>query len=90
MQVRAGFNLHGNDVGTGFGEVGDVLLRLNDHQVNVQGLLSHRPQRLNNQRSNGDVRNKAAVHHIHMDPIRTGFVHGFHFFAEACEVSRQD
>ena len=42
VQMRAGFNLHGNDVGTGFGEVGDVLLRLNDHQVNVQGLLSHR------------------------------------------------
>ena len=83
MQMRASFNLNRNDVGACFGEVGDVLLRLNNHQVNVQGLLGHRTQRLNNQRSNGDVRNKAAVHDIYMDPICTGFIHGFHLFAEA-------
>ena len=83
MQMWAGFNLNRNDVRAGFGEVGDVVLRLNNHQVNVQGLLGHWTQRLNNQRSNGDVRNKTPVHHIHMDPICPGFVHGFHFCAEA-------
>ena len=83
VQVRAGLNLNRNDVGAGFGEVRDVLLRLNNHQVNVQGLLGHRTQCLNNERPNGDVGNKAAVHHVHMDPISTGFVHGFHFFSKA-------
>ena len=90
VQVGASLNLYGNDVGAGLGEVGDVLLRLNDHQMHVQGLLGHRTQRFNDQRTDGDVGHEAAVHHVHVNPVSTGLVHRLDLFAEAGEVGRED
>ena len=83
MQVRAGLNLNRNDVRTGLGEVGHVLFRLHNHQVDVQRLGRHRPQGLDDQGSNRDVRNEAAVHHVHVDPVGTGLINSADVLAQA-------
>ena len=89
VQMGAGFHLNGNDVSAGFGEVGNVLFRLDDHQVNIQRLLRHRTERLDDQWADGDVGHEAAVHDVDMDPVSAGLIHGFHLVAETCEIGRQ-
>ena len=90
MQVGAGFHLHADDVGTGLGEVGHVALRLDDHQVHVQGLGRDGPQGLHDQGADGDVGHEAAVHHVDVDPVGAGLVDGTDVFAETGEIGRED
>ena len=90
MQVGAGLHLDTDDVGSSLGEVGHVALRLNDHQVHVQGLGRDRAQGLHDQGTDRDVGHEAAIHHIHMDPVGAGLVDGTHVLAKAGEIGRKD
>ena len=67
-------------IGAGVSEGGEIALRLDDHQMNVEGLSRRAADRLQDDRADGDVRNKTAVHHINMDPVRAGGVNGTNFF----------
>ena len=90
MQVGTGFHLHGNDVGAGIGEVGDVVLRLHDHQVHVEGLARNRSQGLHDQGTDRDVGHEAAVHYVNVNPVSACLVDGTHVFAKTGEIGGED
>ncbi len=90
MQVGTGLHLDVKVIGAGLGEVGNILFRLNDHQVNVEGLFGDGPEGLHHQGTDRDVGNEATVHDIDMNPVGTGFIHGADVLAQACEVGGED
>jgi hypothetical protein len=90
MEVAAGLGVHGDHVGAGAREVGDVALGLLDHEVTVEGAGSERAQRLDDERADGDVGDEAAVHDVDVDPVGAGAVEGADLGAEAGEVGAED
>jgi hypothetical protein len=83
MQMWTGLNLDRDDVGAGTGEFRNVPLGLHDHQMHVQRLGRDRSKRLNDQGTDGDVRHKTTIHHVHMDPISTGLINGPHVLTQS-------
>ena len=81
MDCRARLGLHQQMIGAGVGEGGEIVLRLDDHQMNVEGLRRRATDRLQHDRPDGDVRNETAVHHVDMDPVGAGSVDGADLFA---------
>ena len=90
MQVGASFHLNADDVSASLGEVFDVLLRLNNHQVHIQRLAGDRPQGLNDHGANGDVGHEAAIHHIDVNPVGTSLVNGPNVLSKLGKISRKD
>mmetsp|Transcript_27071 Transcript_27071/g.77675 ORF Transcript_27071/g.77675 Transcript_27071/m.77675 type:complete len:244 (-) Transcript_27071:130-861(-) len=79
--------VHGDDVGTGLGKVLHALLGLDNHEVAVQkGVRQLLPQRVHDQGADGDVRDKAPVHDVDVDPVRPGLEHVVDLLAELGEV----
>jgi hypothetical protein len=48
--------------------------------MNIEGLLGEGANGLDDQGPNGNVGNEAAIHHINMDPIGSGFIRCLNFF----------
>ena len=66
------FDVKRHALGAGFGEVFDVLVGIADHQVHI-GHKSARPhQCLDYVRPHRQVRDKVAIHDVHMDQISSG------------------
>jgi hypothetical protein len=51
------------------GKGGEITLRLDDHQMHVEGLCGRAADRLQHHRPDSDVRNKTTVHYVDMDPV---------------------
>ena len=68
--------MDGDDVGTGLGEVCNAELGLDNHQVTIQGLVSHGTQGIYHEWPDGDVGDKPAVHDVDVDPIAAGLIDG--------------
>ena len=90
MDRRAGLGLDQQMIGAGLGEVGEIALRLDDHQMNVERLCRRAADRLQHDRPDGDVGHETAVHHIDMDPVGAGRVDGADLLAQAREIGRQN
>ena len=92
MQVDggAGLGLDQQVIGAGLGEGGEIALRLDDHQMNVERLCRRAADGLQHDRADGDVGHETAVHHVDMDPIGAGRVDGADLLAQAREIGRQD
>jgi hypothetical protein len=75
VEVRARLDVDRQDVGTGPREVGEVTLGLDDHQVDVEegtGLPAKGPERLDDERSDRDVRDETPVHDVDVEPVGSG------------------
>jgi hypothetical protein len=59
-------------VGPGSGEVLEVAFRLDDHQVHVERLRGRAAHRLDERRTEGDVRHEPSVHDVDVDPVGAG------------------
>lgn len=90
VKMRAGFDMHGDDVGACLGEGFEIGIARRDHEMDVERLLGDGPQRLHDVGADGDVRHEMPVHHVDMDPVGAGRLDGADLFAEAREVRRQD
>jgi len=73
----------------GFGEGGEIALRLDDHQMNVERFCRRAPNGLKHDRPDGDLEHETAIHRIDMDPVGAGCVDGAHLLAQASEFGRQ-
>ena len=78
MQVggRALLGVDRDDIRASLGKVRNALLRLDNHQMAIQRLVGDGAERVHNQRSNRDVRDKATVHHVDVHPVAPGLVDG--------------
>ena len=61
--------MEGDDVCTRLGEGFEILFRLHNHQVDIQGFLGFLLNRLNDRDSEGDIGHEAAVHHVTVEPV---------------------
>mmetsp|Transcript_27073 Transcript_27073/g.77682 ORF Transcript_27073/g.77682 Transcript_27073/m.77682 type:complete len:237 (-) Transcript_27073:451-1161(-) len=71
-----GLAVHRNDVGAGLRKVLHALLWLHNHEVAIkQRVRELLAQRVNHQGADSDVGHEAAVHHVHVDPVRSRLEH---------------
>ena len=79
MDCRCRLGLYQEMIGAGVGKSREISLRLNDHQMHVEGLCGRAADRLQHRRPDRDVRNETAVHHVDVDPIGPRGVDGADF-----------
>jgi hypothetical protein len=91
MQVdrRAGFGLDEQMIRPCLGEGIKIALRLDDHEMHIEGLRRGPPDGLQHDRPDRNIRHETTVHHIHMDPVGAGPIDRAHLIAQAREVCRQ-
>ena len=90
VHMRAGFGMHGDDIGSRCGKGFDIDIDRADHQMDVERLGGVRAQRLHHHRPDREVGHEMPVHHIDMDPVRPGCVNRPHLFAQPREVGREN
>ena len=90
MDVRAGLDMHGDDVGAGLGERFQIRIARRDHQMHVERLFGVAAHRLHHIRPDRDVGHEMTVHDIDMDPVGAGGVDRAHFLAELGEIRGED
>ena len=56
------------------GESRDIFVRIRNHQVNIEGKSRDLSDRLDHRRTDRDVGHKVAVHDIHVQQVRAGFL----------------
>ena len=90
IQVGACFDVDGYGVGTGLGEGLDIGIDRRDHQMHVEGPGAVGPEGCHDTRTDGQVGHEVAIHHIDVQPVRTGFRDRPHLLAKARKVRRQN
>ena len=90
VDVRPGFDVHGDDVGAGLCEGFEIRIARRDHQVHIERLFGVAADRLHHIRADGDVGNEMAVHDVDMDPVGAGGIDRAHFLAELGEIGGED
>src|SRR5215813_4307042 len=70
MDSRARLGLHQEMIGAGVSEGGEIALRLDDHQMNVEGLCGRAADRLQDDRADGDVRNETVLIALELVELR--------------------
>ena len=88
--VARGLAMHQQMIGAGLGEIVEVTLGLDDHQMDVDRLCRRLAHRGDNDRADRDVGDKPPIHHVDMDPVGAGPVDRPHLVAEPAEIGRQD
>ncbi len=88
--MRAGLGMHRDVIAAGLGEGLKIRVAGRDHQVRVEDLFGVRAHRLDDVGAVGNVGHEMPVHHVEMDPVGAGLVHGADLFAQFGEIGRQD
>ena len=86
MQVRTGFDMDREIGRARFGELPDECVRVRHHQVDVERQGSDLVEGFDDGRSDGQVRNKVAVHDIHVHQIRAGLLDSGDLISQMREV----
>ena len=68
----------------------DVLFRVDQHQVDVEGQGGVFAHGGDDRGAERDVRDEMAVHYVQMDHVRLGLFRGFQFVSEAGEIACED
>ncbi len=79
-----------DDVGAGLREIGDVLQRLRDHQMDIQRDARVTFQALQHRDADGDVRDEMTVHDVVVQPVGAGLFHALRVGTEGAEVGGQE
>ncbi len=90
MDVRAGLEMGGDDIGAGSREGLDIGIDRRDHQMHVHDALDVRPDCGAHRRTEGEVRHEMAVHYIDMHPVAALGLDGAAFGAEIGEIGGED
>ena len=91
--MGAGFNVDGDDIRTGVGEIGQVTIRLFDHEVYVQEgavLIGQGAQGVDDHGPDSDIGYKMTVHDVNMNILRSGAHRFFYLGAQLGEISGKD
>ena len=90
IQMRASFLMNRDLIGSRLNEVRGVMVRVGDHQMNVQLHLGHLAERFHNGRPQSDIRDKMPVHHIHVEHLATNGFQLRHLLAQPGEIGSQN
>ena len=72
VYVFGTLRVEGDDVGAGPCEIGNDAVHRLDHQMHVDRGLRQGADGLTDQRADSQVRHVVVVHHVEMNPVRTG------------------
>lgn len=89
MQMDAGFVVHADPVSPRFGEGGDELICILDHEVAIERQLCDLAQRLHDRWPKRDVGDEVAVHHVDVNDSTAAALGGSDIFRQPGEVCRQ-
>lgn len=87
VQVRACLGMDGDDVRPGVSERLNIVIRIDNHEVNIDHALGRRADRLHDERPNRDVRNESTVHDVDVNPIGSGLPDRLNFGLKAPKIS---
>src|SRR6266545_3432402 len=90
VQMGTGFLMDRENVCSSAGEIAQIPFRLDNHQVDVQRKGCRLADRLNDERTDGDVGNEPAVHDVEMNPVCSRLLNLFYFLSETTKVSGKD
>src|SRR5215475_3288521 len=90
MEVNAGFLVHGNVVGPGRHEIGNIKVRVFNHQVDVEFSLRHLAEGRHERRSHGQIRDEMAVHDIDVNHGCAATFDSMDVVGEVGEIGGQD
>jgi len=88
--MHTGFLMHADPACTRVHKGRNVVVRVLDHQVNVQRRLHMLAQRGHHRRANRNVWDEVPVHYINVQNRRSRGKHGRNLFGEAGKISRQN
>ena len=74
-----------DDVGACFSKRLNILLRLDDHEMNIDDFFSRGPNRSHDRRPDRDIGNEPAVHDVYVDPVRPSSIDRLDF---GCQTSK--
>src|SRR5579859_1155356 len=89
LHVNRGFGMKREHRPAGGSERVDVMLGLYDHQVHVDRPVGQFPERLDHVGPERDVRDEAAVHDVHVQPIGAGFQDLRDLILQPCQIGGQ-
>ena len=84
--MRAGFDVHGDEVGARLGEGFQIRIARRDHQMHVERLFGVRTDGLHHVGADRNVRHEMSVHDVDVDPVGAGGVDGAHLVTKLGEV----
>ena len=87
MYRRGRLRMHEETVGARFGEVGEISLQRNDHEVHIERISRAAPCRFDDRRPDRGVRHEAIIHHVDMNPVCRRRIDGANLLGEASEIS---
>ena len=87
--VALGLQMEGNEVGAAFFEVGDIFLRLTDHDVDIKKQAANGADAPDDRHPEGDIRHKVAVHHVDMEPVGAALFYAVQFVGQAGKIRRK-
>lgn len=93
MKMPGRLDMHRDDIGACVSKGADILIRMFDHQMDVQDgacLVRQGAKRAHNKRANGDVGYEVSIHHVHVQPFGAGRYSGSTLFTQSGKIGRQD
>ena len=90
VQVRASLVVDIHHIRPARGQLGDELLRLDNHQVHVHLLLAQAADGLENGDSDGDIGHEYAVHHVEVQPVCLAAVYHLDVSLQVQKVCREE
>jgi len=85
---RRRLDLNKEMIGSGFGKIFKIALRLDDHHVYLQRLRGRAAHRVHDRRAEGDIRHEPAIHDVDMHPIGAGLINGANLFSKPPQIGR--
>ena len=90
IEMDTSFLMDGNPVDAGLRKCGDEFVGSFDHQVTIEGDPRDLAKRSDHGRADRKIRNEMAVHDVDVENRGSALDGGLRFFAEPCEVSREN
>src|SRR5450759_1971688 len=69
VHMIGGFDMKREDICAELNKVGNISFRLPDHEMHIERLERVLANSFNNRCSDRKIRNKAAIHYVHMKPV---------------------
>ena len=88
VEVRTRLDVHRDPIGARGGEVLEVAVGLDDHEVDVDRKRRRGPDRLDDGRPDRDVGDEAPVHDIDVNPVGACRLRSAHLLGESPEIGR--
>ena len=86
MQMGACLVVHGQHVGPERGKRLNVSVGVDDHEVNIQGLLGMAGHGLNHRHPKADVGHKHPIHDVQVEPVCVALVDPFYVSLQVGKV----